>query len=100
MKNRLLILFLLIGFSGMAQEKKVVADETTLTQLKASVKVETTNETVFKAICDTFKGEGFKYTVTTKKDRQGLYSAYQINFKNEEREQVLQFFEKLNSKAK
>ena len=97
---KMTILFLLIGFAGIAQTKKLIADETTISQLKASVKVETSNETVFKLICASFKDEGFKYTATIKRDRTGLYTVYAIPFKNDQLPKVLQFFEKINAKTK
>lgn len=93
---KITILFLLIGFAGMAQSKsKLVADETTLTYLKASVKLETSNEVVFGKILAYFKGELKKYTVEFKSDRSGLYKSYTVPFKNEDIAKVETFIKTL-----
>ncbi len=97
----LVMLFLVIGFSIKSfSQSKLVADETTITQLKASVKVETSNETVFKLLTESFTGEGYKYSVTIKRDRTGLYKCYTIPFKLVDADKVNQFFVKLNAKTK
>lgn len=101
LKASLVMLLLLIGFSIQTfAQSKLVADETTLTQLKASVKVETSNETIFKLLTESFTGEGYKYSVTIKRDRTGLYKCYTIPFKLVDAERVNQFFDKLNAKTK
>lgn len=89
--------FTLTMFLGYAQT--VIADETTLTELKANIKVETSNEAIFSALLRDFKDELTKYTVSFKKDRTGAYKLYTIPFKREQSEKLKQFFRNLN-KAK
>lgn len=61
---KLTFIILLLSVCGYSQTNKtLVADETELIMLKSSFKIETSNEKVFKLICDTFKSEGFKYTI-------------------------------------
>lgn len=86
---------LLLSLAGLAQTKRVlVADETELVQLKASFKIETSNETVFKLILSDLKEVVTKYTVTIKKDRSGAYNMYSIPFKQSDIEKVREFLAK------
>ena len=82
-------LFLFIGMAGMAQTKKrLVADETILVELKASVKIETCNESIFQRTWSKFKGTNKRYTVELKTDRHGEYTQYTIPFKTEQLKEV------------
>lgn len=92
----LLILLSCVSYKSLAQNKTLVADETELVSLKSSYKVLTSNEAVFKLICGAFKSEGFKYTVSYKKDRQGLYIEYSIPFKSTDKQRLDEFFKTIN----
>lgn len=93
---KLTALFLLIGLAGMAQTKKrLVADETTLTELKASIKIETSNATIFNKIWSKFKPTNKRYSVEVKQDRQGEYLQYTIPFKTEQRAEVETYLKSL-----
>lgn len=93
----IVMLFLVIGLAvkSFAQDKPV-ADETFMKRLKSSVKIETSNEAIFKLLTESFTGEGYKYSVTVKRDRMGLYRSYSIPFKLEDVEKLNQFFIKIN----
>lgn len=98
MKKLLLTLALALTMCYVSAQT-VIADETTLTELKASIKIETSNEAIFSALLKDFKDELTKYTVSFKKDRTGAYKLYTIPFKREQSEKLKQFFRNLN-KAK
>lgn len=93
---KLLAFLLMLNIAGYAQTKRTpIADETSIVELKSSIKVETSNDTVFKAITETFEDYLTKYTVTYKKDRKGVYIEYSIPFKSEQSAEVEKFLKSL-----
>ena len=65
-----------------------LADETTLTWLKNSAKIETDNEKVFMKLLTTHQQLLKRYTCTWKKDRHGSYKHYAIYLNKEDAEIV------------
>ncbi len=65
--------FLMIGFSGIAQDKKLIADETYFSALKSSVKVQSSNKDIVKMFLEEFKNDITRYSVSVKTDRLGKY---------------------------
>lgn len=96
-KLKLLVVLMMLSLATIAQTKTktLLVDETELIMLKSSFRVETCNDQVFKLVLDKFKKEGFKYTVSIKKDRAGYYSLYSIPFKMAELDIVKEFFEQI-----
>lgn len=96
MKGLLMVLCLSVSLTVFCQEtKKMVADETTLTDLVKSVKIETVNEEIYGKLI-TEEVNALKYvTIHYLPSRK-----YVLYFKPEEREALMKFFEKLNKKAK
>lgn len=93
---KLTCIILILSLAGYTQTNKtLVADETELVMLKSSFKIECSNDQLFNMIVAEFKGEGFKYTATIKKDRRSFYTLYSIPFKMEQLERVKQFFIKI-----
>lgn len=74
--------------------QSLITDETTIKELKASIKIETSNETIFSLILKEFDIK--KYTVEFLSDRQGSYRSYTISFKKEDADKVKQFFNRIN----
>lgn len=73
MKKLLITLaFTLTMFCVNAQS--LIADETTIKELKASIKIETSNEAIFNLILKNFEIK--KYTVEILSDRAGVYKSY------------------------
>jgi len=95
---KITVLLVFLAVAGYSQKKQAVliADETTMTQLSASVKIETSNERIFKLITDKFGSILTGYSVKFKKDRAGAYKEYSIPFKNEYSAKVLEFVKSLN----
>jgi len=96
MKGLLMVVCLSVSLAGFSQEtRKVVADETTLTDLVKSVKIETVNAEIYGKLV-TEEVNALKYVtihyLPSKK--------YVLYFKPEEREALMKFFDKLNKKAK
>lgn len=80
-----------------AQSQTLVADETTIKELKASIKIETSNETIFSMLIKEFAVK--KWTTEILTDRAGSYRSYTFSFKKEDADKVKQFFTRIN-KAK
>lgn len=90
-------LFLTIAFTltmFCVNAQSLIADETTIKELKASIKIETSNETIFSMLIKEFAVK--KYTVELLSDRAGSYRCYSISFKREEGDKLKQFFRNLN----
>lgn len=93
---KLTCIILLLSLAGYTQTTKtLVADETELVMLKASFKLETSNEKIFKLILSDLKDLVAKYTVSIKKDRSGLYNEYSIPFKQQDYDRVKIFIDKI-----
>lgn len=92
-------LFIGLAFAAQAQTTKkntrLVADETTLTETKTTVKVVTSNETIWKYLITKYKSNFSKYTVEFKRDRKGDYNEYTIPFKIEQLPEVEEFLRSL-----
>lgn len=96
MKKLLITLaFTLTMFCVNAQS--LIADETTIKELKASIKIETSNETIFSMLIKEFAVK--KWTTEILVDRKGAFKSYTISFKSIEVDKLKQFFRNLN-KAK
>lgn len=97
----LILIFLGLVYAVQAQTKKekiILADETTMTQLSASVKIETSNEKIFQLIQTKFGNIMKGYSVKIKTDRMGEYKEYSIPFKNDVSGQVITYLKNLSKK--
>jgi len=89
----IVIIGMLFYFHSMAQVKdSLIADETHYTELKASVKIETSNETIFGQLKQL---NWNNYTVSKKHDRNGEYIQYSVYFKKENIDIIRKWIAKL-----
>lgn len=102
MKKTLLIAALLLGtFAASAQtSKKLVADETQLIETKTSIKLVTSNETIFKDVVRIMSSAMKGYTVKFLTDKRTLevYKEYTIPFKFDLKPEVLEYVSELNQR--
>jgi len=85
--------FLLIGFTASSQE--LIADETTLQESKATVKIVSSNYFMPDSILVRFEPVIIRYSVYYKKDRGGRYKEYSITLPIERKEEVIQYIQSL-----
>jgi len=90
-------LMVLGSYSANAQKKEAVllADETTMTELAASVKIQTSNAKIFGLLTSKFGSIIKGYSVKIKKDRKGEYTEYSIPFKKDVAPQVITYLKSL-----
>lgn len=91
MKKLLICLALFTAsFASYSQDKnKLIADETTITDLKTSVKIDCSNEIISKKIIAQFQDKLNGYNVKFKKDRKGNYTEYSFYFKAEFKNEIV-----------
>lgn len=103
MKVVVMIAMLLMSVTGFSQDtasevkaaKRLVADETTWTDLKKSIKIETVNETIYAQLLAETESALKYVTIHYKPGKK-----YDLYFEPEEREQLTNWFDKLNKKTK
>jgi hypothetical protein len=91
--KKTLLLVLLISCSLWTVAQETVADETTLTELKSSVKIETDNDSIFKLTLQAIRPRS--YSVTFKKDRHGDYTHHVLYYSKEDIDRIKNWFSKL-----
>lgn len=80
----------LSSFSLRGQDvKKTIATETTISDMKTSVKIITSSDANFKRILADFAEKVTRYMVTYKTDRKGRYREYVVYFKTEDKAEVV-----------
>lgn len=93
MKKLLTSLVLIVACNLWASSQELVADETTLTELKSSVKIETDNDSIFKLTLKAIRPRS--YSVTFKTDRHGEYTHHVLYYKPEDLDKIKKWFAKL-----
>jgi len=93
----LFVFVLFASYKAQAQKKEpvLIANETTMTELAASIKIQTSNEKIFNLITAKYGSIMKSYSVKVKKDRAGTYQEYSIPFKKDIAQPVIDYIKSL-----
>ena len=92
-KTITLTLVLIVCCNLFTMSQEVIADETTLTELKSGYKVETDNDSIFRMTLKELKPRS--YTVSFKKDRYGEYQHVVLYYRKEDIDNIRKYFKTL-----
>ena len=90
----LILLMSLAGF-GQRYKSRLVADETTIKQLRESFIVNTTNDSIFKLLQTRFTVRAVDYYRKKRKSFKTLYFDYTIRFRQTQLTEVEQYLKSL-----